>query len=151
MNMYSHVAGTWRKMWKDNSDELKAKAIEWRRQPTMLRLERPSNIDRARKLGYKAKQGFTVVRIRVGRGGMRRQRPKAGRRPKHFGVVRIKQSDSMRKVSERRVAEKHPNMQVIGSYYLYKDGKYYWFECVLADKNHPAIFKDRELKRTLKF
>jgi large subunit ribosomal protein L15e len=149
MNMHARVAGIWRKMWKEHSDELKAKAMEWRRQPTMLRIERPSKIDRARRLGYKAKQGFTVVRIRVGRGGMRKQRPKAGRRPKHFGVVRIKQSDNMRKVAERRVAEKHPNMKVIGSYYLYKDGKNYWFECILVDKNHPAIFKDRELKQML--
>lgn len=151
MGMYSHIATTWRKMWKAHSDELKAKAIEWRKQPTMLRIERPSKLDRARRLGYKAKQGFVVVRIKVGRGGMRKQRPRAGRRPKHLGVVRIKQSDSMRKVAERRVAERYPNMQVIGSYYLYKDGKNYWFECILVDKNHPAIFKDQELKHTLKF
>ncbi len=149
MNMYTRVASTWRKMWKEHSDELKAKAMEWRRQPTMLRIERPSKIDRARRLGYKAKQGFIVVRIRVGRGGMRKQRPKAGRRPKHFGVVRIKQSDNMQKVAERRVGEKHVNMKVIGSYYLYKDGKNYWFECILVDKNHPAVFKDIELKQTL--
>jgi len=150
MNMYAHVAGTWRKMWKDYSDELKAKSIEWRKQPTILRIKRPSNIARARRLGYKAKQGFVVTRIRVGRGGMRKQRPKAGRRPKHLGVVRIKQSESMRKVAERRVAEKYPNMQIIGSYYLHKDGKYYWFECVLIDKNHPSIFKDKELRHNLK-
>ena len=151
MGMYSHIAGTWQKMWKAHSDELKAKAIEWRKQPTMLRIERPSRLDRARRLGYKAKQGFVVVRIKVGRGGMRKQRPKSGRRPKHFGVVRITQSDPMRKVAERRVAERYLNMQVIGSYYLYKDGKNYWFECILVDKNHPAIYNDRELKHTLKF
>lgn len=150
MNMYAHVTGTWRKMWKDHSDELKTKSIEWRQQPTILRVKRPSNIARARRLGYKAKQGFVVTRIRVGRGGMRKQRPKAGRRPKHLGVVRIKQSESMRKVAERRVAEKYPNMQVIGSYYLHKDGKYSWFECVLVDKNHPSIFKDKELRHNLK-
>jgi len=149
--MYSHIAGTWQKMWKAHSDELKAKAIEWRRQPTILRIERPSNLDRAKRLGYKAKQGFVLVRIKVGRGGMRKQRPRAGRRQKHLGVVRIKQSDSMRKVAERRVAEKYPNTQVIGSYYLYKDGKNYWFECILVDKNHPAIYNDRELKHMLKF
>jgi large subunit ribosomal protein L15e len=147
--MYAHVAGTWRKMFKERSAELKGRAILWRSQPAILRIERPSRIDRARRLGYKAKQGFAVVRIRVGRGGMRKQRPKAGRRPKHFGVVRIKQSDSMRLVAERRVTEKYPNMKVIGSYYLFKDGKNYWFECILVDKNHPAVFKDVELKKTL--
>ncbi len=148
--MYNHIASTWRKMWKTNSEELKAKAIELRQQPTMLRIERPSRLDRARRLGYKAKQGFVLVRIKVGRGGMRKQRPRAGRRPKHFGVVRIKQADSMRKVAERRVGERYPNMQVIGSYFLYKDGKNFWYECILVDENHPAVYKDRELKRTIK-
>lgn len=147
--MYTHIARTWRKMWKTRSDELKAKAVEWRAQTTMHRIEKPSRLDRARRLGYKAKQGFVVVRMRVASGGMRKQRPKAGRRPKHIGVVRIKQSDSMQKVAERRVAERHPNMKLIGSYYLHKDGRYYWFECILADKSHPAIFKDLEIKQKL--
>jgi large subunit ribosomal protein L15e len=148
--MHSYMAQTWLKMWKNNSDELKSKAVAWRTEPTINRIERPSRLDRARKLGYKAKQGVTVVRIRVGRGGMRKQRPVAGRRPKHIGVVRIKQGISMRKVAERRVGEKYPNMEVMGSYYLHKDGMYYWFEVILADPSHPAISKDREMRGKLK-
>lgn len=147
--MYRQIAQTWQKMWKEHPDELKAKAMEWRRQTTIKRIERPSRLDRARMVGYRAKPGFVVVRIKVGRGGMRKQRPRSGRRPKHLGVVRIKQSDNMRKVAERRVSEKYPNMHVLGSYYLYKDGKNYWFECILADRSHPAIYKDRELKHKL--
>ena len=77
--MRSYMAETWTKMWRNNSDELKSKAIAWRAEPTINRIERPSRLDRARRLGYKAKQGITVVRIRVGRGGMRKQRPVAGR------------------------------------------------------------------------
>ncbi len=148
--MHSYMAQTWLKMWKNNSDELKSKAVVWRTEPTINRIERPSRLDRARKLGYKAKQGITVVRIRVGRGGMRKQRPVAGRRPKHIGVVRIKQGISMRKVAERRVSEKYPNMEVLGSYYLHKDGMYYWFEVILADPSHPAISKDKEMRGKLK-
>jgi large subunit ribosomal protein L15e len=110
-------------MWKTNPDELKSKTTAWRSEPTVKRIERPSRLDRARRLGYKAKQGIIVVRTRVGRGGMRKQRPTSGRRPKHLGVVRIKQSESMRKVAERRVNEKYPNTEVLGSYYLHKDGK----------------------------
>ena len=93
-------------MWKTNTVELKAKAVVWRTEPTVKRIDRPSRLDRARRLGYKAKQGIVVVRTRVGRGGMRKQRPVSGRRPKHQGVVHIKQSDNMRKVAERRVNEK---------------------------------------------
>lgn len=148
--MRSYMAQTWTKMWKNNSDELKSKAIAWRAEPTVNRIERPSRLDRARRLGYKAKQGIVVVRIRVGRGGMRKQRPVAGRRPKHIGVVHIKQGISMRKVAERRVNEKYPNMEVLGSYYVHKDGMYYWYEVIMADPSHPAISKDKEMRGKLK-
>lgn len=148
--MRSYMAETWTRMWKNNSDELKSKAIAWRAEPTVNRIERPSRLDRARRLGYKAKQGITVVRIRVGRGGMRKQRPVAGRRPKHLGVVHIKQGISMRKVAERRVNEKYPNMEVLGSYYVHKDGMYYWFEGIMADPSHPAISKDKEMRGKMK-
>jgi large subunit ribosomal protein L15e len=137
-------------MWKENSDELKSKAIGWRTEPTIHRIERPSRLDRARRLGYKAKQGIVVVRTRVGRGGMRKQRPVAGRRPKHIGVVHIKQGINMRKVAERRVSEKFPNLEVMGSYYLHKDGMNIWYEVILADTAHPAIAKDREMRGKLK-
>ena len=148
--MHRYMAQTWLRMWKENSDELKSKAITWRTEPTIHRIERPSRLDRARRLGYKAKQGIIVVRIRVGRGGMRKQRPVAGRRPKHIGVVRIKQGISMRKVAERRVSEKFPNLEVLGSYYLHKDGTNIWYEVILADAAHPAISKDREMRGKLK-
>jgi large subunit ribosomal protein L15e len=129
---------------------LKSKALVWRTEEVIHKLSRPSRPDRARRLGYKAKQGFIVVRIRVGRGGMRKQRPVSGRRPKHFGVVRIKQGTNMRKIGERRVSEKFPNLEVLGSYYLHKDGRYLWYEVILADPNHPAIFKDKEMRVKLK-
>ena len=89
----------WVKMWKENSAELREKAIIWRRQKALIRIERPSRIARARRLGYKAKQGIIVVRMRVGAGGMRKQRPTGGRRPIHLGVVRIKAAVSMKQVA----------------------------------------------------
>ena len=135
------------KMWKANSAELREKAVLWRTQNALTRIERPSRIARARRLGYKAKQGIVVVRMRVGTGGMRKQRPRAGRRPKHLGVTRIKADVSMRKVAERRVLERYPNMKLLGSYFLYKDGMHYWFEIILADPSHPSIAKDKEMRR----
>ena len=137
----------WLKMLKNNSIELRQKAIIWRKQNALTRIDRPSRIARARRLGYKAKQGIVVVRMRVGTGGMRKQRPRAGRRPKHLGVTRIKADVSMRKVAERRVLERYPNMKLLGSYFLYKDGAHYWFEIILADPSHPSIAKDKEMRR----
>jgi len=137
----------WLQMWKDNSIELRNRAITWRRQNAMLRIDRPSRLLRARRLGYKAKEGIIVVRMRVGMGGMRKQRPRGGRRPKHLGVTRIKADINMQQVAENRILEKHRNMKLLGSYFLYKDGKHIWYEAILADPSHPRIAKDKELRK----
>jgi len=137
----------WLKMLKENPMELRQRAVVWRNENAVTRVEKPSRIARARRLGYKAKQGIIVVRMRVGTGGMRKQRPRGGRRPKHLGVTKIKADVSMKQVSERRVLERYPNMKLLGSYFLYKDGMHYWFEVVLADPSHPRIAKDKEIRK----
>ena len=147
LDMPSYQDQTWIRLWKENAPELRERVIRWRKQNAILRIERPSRIDRARRLGYKAKQGIVVVRMRVGTGGMRKQRPTGGRRPKHLGVTRIKADDSMKTVADRRVLERYPNMKFLGSYFVYKDGKHYWFEVILADPEHPRIAQDTELNK----
>ena len=137
----------WLKMLKENPMELRQRAVIWRNQNAGTRVEKPSRIARARRLGYKAKQGIIVIRMRVGTGGMRTQRPRGGRRPKHLGVTKIKADVSMKQVAERRVLERYPNMKLLGSYFLYKDGMHYWFEVVLADPSHPRIAKDKEIRK----
>ena len=137
----------WLKLWKENSPELRDRVITWRKQDAVTRIENPSRILRARRLGYKAKQGIIVVRMRVGTGGMRRKRPTGGRRPKHLGVTRIKAAVNMKQVAERRVLERYPNMALLGSYFIYKDGMHYWYEVILADRSHPRITKDKELRK----
>ena len=137
----------WLKMLKENPMELRQRAVIWRNQNAITRVEKPSRIARARRLGYKAKQGIIVVRMRVGTGGMRKERPRGGRRPKHLGVTKIKADVSMKQVAERRVLERYPNMKLLGSYFLYKDGMHYWFEIILADPSHPRIAKDKEIRK----
>ena len=108
--MYKHSSTTWKNIYKDNYKQIRERVVEWRKQNTITRLERPTRLDRARTLGYKAKQGIVVVRIKVGRGGMRRPRPKAGRRQKHAGVVKMKAKINMKQTSEKRVSRKYPNL-----------------------------------------
>src|SRR3972149_2269933 len=103
----------WLNLWKDNAPSIREKAVGWRKEDALTRIQK------ARRLGYKAKQGIVVIRMRVGTGGMRRKRPRSGRRPKHLGVTRIKADVSMKEVAERRVLERHPNMKLLGSYFLY--------------------------------
>jgi len=139
----------WIRLWNENSPDIRDRVVGWRKQSAITRIDRPSRIQRARRLGYKAKQGIVVVRMRVGTGGMRKQRPTGGRRPKHLGVTRIKGDDNMKKVAERRVLEKYPNMKLLGSYFVYKDGKHYWFEIIMADPQHPRIAQDKELRNRI--
>jgi large subunit ribosomal protein L15e len=53
----------------------------------------------------------------------------------------------MKTVADRRVLERYPNMKFLGSYFVYKDGKHYWFEVILADPEHPRIAQDTELNK----
>ncbi len=144
--MYRRIGETWERLWSQRPREIKDRAILWRRGQTVTRLERPSRLDRARRLGYKSKQGFVVLRVKVGRGGMRRSRPRSGRRPKHAGVVKLKAAVSMQEVAENRVAKRYPNLHVLNSYYVFEDGRYYWYEVILVDPHHPAIINDKDLQ-----
>jgi len=143
--MYRAIEKTWQDMIKNKSTELKSKGMDLRRRRTIERLEWPTRLDRARRLGYKAKPGFVVVRVKVGRGGMRRKKTMGGRRPKHAGIVRMKADVNMRQTSQNRVAEKFPNLKVLNSYFLHKDGKNAWYEVILIDPNHPSVKSDGDI------
>jgi large subunit ribosomal protein L15e len=143
---YKYIAEAWAKPEKSFVDELmRQRLIEWRRQPVIARVEKPTRLDRARKLGYKAKQGFIIVRVRVRRGGLRKQRPKAGRRPKRMGVKKFKPAKSMRLIAEERAARKFPNLEVLNSYWVGEDGRSKWFEVIMVDPHHPAIAADKDI------
>jgi large subunit ribosomal protein L15e len=143
---YKYIAEAWANPEKSFVDELtRQRLIEWRRQSTITRVERPTRLDKARKLGYKAKQGFVIARARVRRGGLRKQRPKAGRRPKRMGVKKFKPSKNLRLIAEERVARKFPNLEVLNSYWVGEDGVSKWFEVIMVDPHHPAIKADKNI------
>ena len=52
--MYKHSSTTWKNIYKDNYKQIRERVVEWRKQNTITRLERPTRLDRARTLGYKA-------------------------------------------------------------------------------------------------
>jgi len=143
---YKYVTEAWNKPEDSFVNELmKQRLIEWRRQPVVVRVEKPTRLDRARKLGYKAKQGFVVVRARVRRGGRRKQRPKAGRRQKRMGVKKLKPAKSLQLIAEERVARKFPNLEVLNSYWVWEDGLHKWFEVIMVDPNHPVVKSDKNI------
>lgn len=134
-----------RQLWKKPSKILlREKLIEWRKEPSIVRVENPTRLDRARSLGYKAKHGFIIVRIKLLRGGRQRELFKKGRRSKRRGRKKIV-GKSYQLIAEERVAKKFKNMEVLNSYPLVKDGRYVWFEIILVDPMHPRIQKDKNI------
>lgn len=143
---YKYIAEAWTKPEKSFVDELnRQRMIVWRRQSVVIRIDKPTRLDKARKLGYKAKQGFVLARVRIRRGGLRKPRPRSGRRPKRMGVKKFKPSKSLRLIAEERVARKFPNLQVLNSYWVGEDGVSKWFEIVLVDPQHPSIKADKDI------
>jgi len=143
---YKYIAEAWSKPEKSFVDELNRKRrVEWRKESVITRIDKPTRLDRARKLGYKAKQGFVMVRVRVRRGGLRKQRPRSGRRPKRMGVKKFKPSKSIRLIGEERVGRKFPNLEVLNSYWVGEDGMSKWFEVILVDPQHPSIKADQNI------
>ena len=143
---YKYIAEAWSKPEKSFVDELmRSRLIEWRRQPVITRIERPTRLDKARRLGYKAKQGFVMARVRVRRGGFRKLRPTAGRRQKRMGVKKFKPSKSLRLIGEERVARQFPNLEVLNSYWVGEDGVSKWFEAIMVDPHHPVIKADENV------
>ncbi|MEM4201789.1 MAG: 50S ribosomal protein L15e [Candidatus Hadarchaeum sp.] len=124
---------------------LRSRLSGWRRAPTIQRIDGPTNPERARSLGYKAKQGVIVVRVRVRRGGRRKERPSRGRRPKRMGVLKIVPKKSLQLIAEERAARKYPNLEVLNSYKVAEDGTHKYYEVIMIDPHHPAIKSDPQL------
>lgn len=112
---------------------LQQRVIAWRKGDAIVRVEHPTRLDRARALGYKAKKGYVVVRVRLLRS--KRQRPmiRKGRRSKHKRRKEVI-GKSYQWIAEERANDKFVNCEVLGSYLLWKDGKYRFYEVILGDR-----------------
>jgi large subunit ribosomal protein L15e len=143
MSMYKYIRQIWKKPQEGLGDLWRERLIKWRRQPTTLRIDRPTRLDRARSLGYKAKPGIFVVRQRVPRGGHKGEESTGiGRKPKNYRT-RVDLKISYQVIAERRAARQYMNnCEVLNSYWVARDGRYYWYEVIMVDKSHPAIKAD---------
>jgi len=145
-NLYGYVKRAWRNPRAGVVEETHwARMVEWRRGPTILRVERPTRIDRARELGYRAKQGYVVVRVRVRRGGRRKPHPMGGRKPKRRGLMKITMAKSIQRIGEERVGKRFPNLEVLNSYWVGEDGRHKYYEVLLVDPEHPVIQSDPKI------
>ena len=83
---------------------LRVRCWQYRQLNAIHRASRPMRPDKARRLGYKAKQGYVVYRVRVRRGGRKRPVPKGATygKPCNQGVNQLKFQRSLRSVAEVR-------------------------------------------------
>ncbi len=145
-SVYSHIRDAWKQPDEGRLGDLQwQRKQQWRREPAIVRLDRPTRLDRARELGYKAKQGVVVARVSVRKGTARKPRHRAGRRSKRQGVRRLTRAKNRQRVAEERASRKYRNLRVLNSYPVGEDGRQKWFEVILVDPEHPAIENDDDL------
>ena len=145
-SFYAHIREAWKQPDEGSVGELQwQRKQRWREEGALVRVDRPTRLDRARSLGYKAKQGVVVVRARIRRGSARKSRFKAGRRSKRQGVNRLTRTKNLNRIAEERASRKYPNLEVLNSYWVGEDGSHKWFEIILLDPDHPAIENDPDL------
>ena len=134
-------------MLKQDKAAQKIRLIQWRRQHTVEKIDKPTRIKRARTLGYKAKKGIVIARVRIKKGGRRRREyGRGGRKPKKAGLVRFTSGKGLKWIAEERAAKSFPNMEVLNSYYAGDDGKHKWYEVIFVDPHNPGIKRDKNLK-----
>lgn len=144
MTFYTYA----REQWRERNDDETLRRIwqqrlkEWRDEDAITRIENPTRLPKARSLGYKAKPGIVMVRGRLRRGGRRRRKFKGGRVPKRAGRVLFTPQKNHRQIMEERVSQRYPNLEILNSYPVAKDGIHKWFEHILIDPEHPAIKND---------
>jgi len=143
--MYGYLGEQWKKPDLSYNSPQQQRMIQWRKEENFSRIERPTRIDRARSLGYKAKQGYIVVRAQVRRGGLRKHAIKSGRKPSAKGISKITMGKSTQRIAEERTAKSYPNMEVLNSYWVGEDGKNHFYEVILVDPVHPAIMNDPKI------
>ncbi len=132
MGMYRLISKTFQQEYRERSPIYRARLSKWREEGTVVRVERPLNISRAHSLGYKAKQGYVVVRVKMGRGGRKRPHPWGGRKPgKNYAYTAP--GKSLQAIGEERVAAKFRNLEVLNSYFVGADGQLKYFEVILVD------------------
>jgi large subunit ribosomal protein L15e len=145
-SMYAYMRDAWK---TPDTTEVRSllwnRMQKWRREGTVIRVEHPTRLDRARGLGYKAKQGIIVARVKVRRGGRRKSRYVRGRRTAHMGMRRETAAKSLQRIAEERASRRFPNMEVLNSYWVGEDGRQKWFEVIMVDGHHPAVARDPRL------
>ncbi|KAF2313110.1 hypothetical protein GH714_009302 [Hevea brasiliensis] len=114
--------------------------LEYRQHPSIVRVTHPTRPDKARRLGYKAKQGYVIYRVRVRRGGRKRPVPKGivYGKPTNQGVTQLK----FQRSKSTHVLLQMYNFLQWSCISLVQDSTYKYFEVIMVDVAHNAVRND---------
>jgi large subunit ribosomal protein L15e len=144
MGYLKYVKQLWKKPRETLGQKYRDNLTKWRHENRIVRVDRPTRIDRARALGYKAKQGFVVVRTRVIRGRSENPTTRKGRTGGN-NTRKLVQSKNYKQICEEKAQKRFPNLEVLNSYWIGQDEKYYFHEVILVDPYHPQIQADKNI------
>ena len=153
MGANKYIRKAFQNEWKGTKDAnydyasmMRQRGLEYRNDElAIVKVERPTNLPSARSVGYKAKQGIFVVRVRVRKGTGTHHRPKNKRRPKRQGQAKLSRKLSTQAMAEQKSSKRFENAESLGSYKVAEDGKWHYFEVIMADREASTIKSDKNL------
>lgn len=153
MSLKNYLSEIFQKEWKGVKDKdydfgslMQKREIDFRKEKrSVVKIDKPTNLVSAKKLGYRAKQGIFVARVKVRKGSGTYHRPKNKRRPKRQGQAKLTRKISIRAMAEQKASKKFENAEVLGSYKIAEDGRSHYYEIILADRVASTIGSDRKL------
>jgi large subunit ribosomal protein L15e len=148
MGAYAYMQELWRKKQSDVNRYLqRIRCWEYRQMPKIYRCTHPSRPDKARRLGYKAKQGYVVYRVRVRRGNRKRpvHKGQVYGKPVHQGVSELKFQRNLQSVAEERLGRRCGGLRILASYWVNADSSCKYFEVICVDPAHAAIRNDPKI------
>jgi len=143
---YNHIKETFQNIDTGYNSDYWNRGIKFRKGKSVERVDKPTKLYRARELGYKAKQGYIIVRSRIRKGTRRKSRPRMGRKPRSLGVNKITPKKNLQRIAEERAQKRYTNLEVLNSYKIYDDGRHWYYEVIFVDPNHPRIKSDPNIK-----
>lgn len=148
MGAYSYIRELWTKKQSEVMTYIqRVRCWEYRQLPELVRVSRPTRPDKAHRLGYKAKQGMVVYRVRV-RKGSRRRVAKKNRlygKPRTHHIYKLTPALNLQSLAELKAGKQLPTLRLLSSYWVNQDGAYKYYECIFVDPRHPAIQHDPKL------
>ncbi len=148
MGLYKHMKTSFAQGYKERSQLYKDRMTAWRTDPPVKRVDGPTNIARAREVGYKAKEGVIVARVRVRGGKKKRERPGGGRKPSKSGRF-FSPTKSTRSIAEDRAATRFTNTEVLNSYFVGQSGTDLFYEVILLDRSAPQVLADQAYRNVV--